>query len=75
MRKSEIQILEIGIKLQVHLGLSGFTFKHYDEQSKVEIKTFGSVKPHEIISIIGNYDTTILIEGDTLIIRIYEPLI
>ena len=75
MRKSEIQILEIGIKLQVHLGLTGFTFKHHDDQSKVEIKTYGSVKPHEITSIIGNYDTTILTEDDAIIIRIYEPLI
>lgn len=75
MRKSEIQILEIGIKLQIHLGLTGFTFKHYDKQSKVEIKTYGSVKPQEIVSIIGNYDTAIFTEDDAITIRIYEPLI
>ena len=75
MRKSEIEIVEIGIKLQSHLGLYSFTFKHYDESSYIEIKTFGCINPHEIVTIIGNYDTSVFSIDNEVIIRIYEPRI
>lgn len=75
MRQTEIQIAEIGIKLQVHLGITGFTFKHYDENSYIEIRTCGCINPHEISTIIGNYDTSIYSIDNEVIIRIYEPLI
>lgn len=73
MRKSEIQILEIGIKLQAYLGTYSTTFKHYDTGSHVEVKTSGSIELEDIVPIIGDYKASIFAENNDTIIRIYEP--
>lgn len=73
MRQTEIQIVEIGIKLQAHLGTYSVTFKHYDTGSHVEVKTSGSIELEDITPIIGDYKASIFADNNDTIIRIYEP--
>lgn len=73
MRKSEIQILEIGIKLQAQLGTYSVRFKHYDTGSHIEVSTSGSIELEDIIPIIGDYKASIFAENNDTILRVYEP--
>lgn len=73
MRQTEIQIADIGMKLQEQLGSHSFTFKHYNSESYAEVKTSSYFDLEDIIPIIGDYKASIFAENNSSIIRIYEP--
>ena len=73
MRKTEIQIADIAIKLQAKLGTYSVTFKHYDTGSHAEVKTSGCIELEDITPIIGDYKVSIYADNNNTIVRIYEP--
>lgn len=73
MRQTEIQIVEIGIKLQAQLGTYSVNFKHYNTGSHVEVRTSGCIELEDITPIIGDYKASIFADNNDTIIRIYEP--
>ena len=73
MRKSEIQIIEIGIKLQAILRTYHISFMHYDTGSYVEIKTSGCIELEDIIPTLEDYKASVFADNNDTILRIYEP--
>lgn len=73
MRQTEIQIVEIGIKLQAQLRTYSVNFMHYNTGSHVEVKTSGCIELEDITPIIGDYKASIFADNNDTIIRIYEP--
>lgn len=73
MRQTEIQIVEIGIRLQAQLMTYSVNFKHYNTGSHVEVRTSGCIELEDITPIIGDYKASIFADNNDTIIRIYEP--
>lgn len=73
MRQTEIQIVEIGMKLQAKLSTYGFTFNHYNSGSYVEVKTTGSIELEDITPITSGYNASVFADNNYTILRVDEP--